>query len=145
MNSLQGSGGCGDLYLYALSDDGTMEVVVQIPGVCEQAHSQSSLSLQRDYTLPDETVSVRLRIGTNVSDATCDDALEGPIQVDHEFEASAGILQLTVTPEGELGTISAPAYVDAILTNLEFKDNAQCTSTVDSYTWTNVYVGWPIG
>ena len=115
------------------------------PDTCSNSSRTDPTRHPQEYTLPDEAVSVRLRMGTNVSDATCDDALEGPIQVDHEFEASGGTLQLTVTPEGELGTISAPAYVDAILTNLEFKDNAQCTRTVDSYTWTNVYVGWPIG
>ena len=141
MADLPWDGGCGDLVLYAMKTDGTFEVTLWISGVCEAAH-EAGTTINLNYTLPDSEVQLNLRMGTNVSDATCDDVLEAPMNVVHEFPASAGTITLAATPEGEPQPWSSPARVTVTLSNIEFQDENQCTTTVSSYTWENVYVGW---
>ena len=141
MADLPWDGGCGDLVLYAMKTDGTFEVTLWISGVCEAAH-EAGTTINLNYTLPDSEVQLNLRMGTNVSDATCDDVLEAPMNVVHEFPASAGTISIAATPEGEPQPWSSPARVTVTLSNIEFQDENQCTTTVSSYTWENVYVGW---
>ena len=146
MADLEWSGGCGDMTLYAMPTDGTMEVVLNVWGVCTEAHTAGT-ALDRTYNLPDASVQLKLNIGTNVSDATCDDVLEweNPMLVMHSIDASSGSLTLTVTPNGDSTPWSTPAMATVTLTDAVFTDANGCTSTVNSYTWNNVYVGWLAG
>ena len=146
MADLEWAGGCGDMTLYAMPTDGTMEVVLNIWGVCTEAHASGG-TLSRTYELPDAAAQLTLNIGSNVSDATCDDALEweNPMTINHSIAASAGTLTVTVTPDGEATAWSTPAMATVTLTDVVFTDIDGCTSTVSSYTWTNVYVGWLAG
>jgi len=143
MSALPWAGGCGDVTLYAMPTDGTMEVVLWIAGVCQEAHDAAA-PIERTYTLPDTAVRLDLNIGTNVSDATCDDVLEweNPMTVEHTIAASAGTLTMTVTPDGEAQPWSVPAIVTLTLSDVVFTDATGCTSTISSYTWSDVYVGW---
>ena len=143
MSELPWSGGCGDVTLYAMPTDGTMEVVLWISGVCQEAYDSGG-TLTRTYELPDAAVNLNLNIGSNVSDVTCDDVLEweNPMTVTHSIAASSGTVTLTATPDGEPQPWSVPSVVSVTLNDVVFTDATGCSSTVSSFTWTDVYVGW---
>jgi len=145
MDSFDSFGGCGDIALYAMRGDGTMEMVLSVPGnLCQAAHDAGA-ALEKEYDLGDGLVSLKVRVGTNVSDATCDDALMPPpneMKVEEEFSVQSGTLVIKVNPEGDPEPWSAPAKVTATLTNANFDDGKGCVSTVESFTWSDVFVGW---
>jgi len=145
MNSFDSFGGCGDITLYALKTDGTMELVLNIStNLCGQAHTAGQM-LEKDYDLTGSEASLKIRVGTNVSDATCDDALEPPpneMKVDEEFKAISGTVTVKVTPEGQPQPWSSPAKVTATLNNIKFEDGDGCSTVISSFTWADVTVGW---
>lgn len=146
MAGLEWAGGCGDMLIYAASPDGTMEVNLSIWGLCEEAHSSGGV-LTRTYNLPDSGVGLDLNIGSNVSGATCNDALdwENPVVINHSIAATAGTITISATPDGEARAWSIPTVVSVTLSDAVFTDIDGCTSTVTNYTWTDVYVGWMAG
>ena len=134
------------MVIYAASPDGSTEVNLSIWGICEEAHSSGDV-LTRTYNLPDPGAQLSLNLGSNVNGATCNDALdwENPVVVNHSIAATSGSITISATPDGEAMPWSIPTLVTVTLSDAVFTDIAGCTSTVENYVWTNVYVGWMAG
>ena len=138
--TLEWSGGCGDLTLYATKPDRTIELNLYIAGVCEEAHSASD-TLTRNYELPSDSVSLGITAGQYVDEFTCNDAILNEPVIDETLVPQSGTLELTVVPDGESEPWAFPSVVEAKLTDVVFVDGTGCSFTLN-YTWTDVYAGW---
>ena len=138
--TLEWSGGCGDLTLYATKPDRTIELNLYIAGVCEEAHSTSD-TLTRSYELPSDSVSLGITAGQYVDEFTCNDAILNNPVIDETLVPQSGTVDVTVRPDGESEPWAFPSVVGATLTNVVFIDGSGCSFTLN-YTWTDVYAGW---
>jgi len=137
------SGGCGDMTLYAVAPDRTLELNLYIAGVCEEASGLDE-PLVRSYALPDSAVSLGINRGQYVDEFTCNDAILNSPVIDEVLVPQSGELILEVRSEGEATAWSTPSFASATLDDVRFMDSDGCTFTL-SYTWTDVYVGWLVG
>ncbi len=140
IGALEWRGGCGDLTLYATKPDRTIELNLDIAGVCQEAHDGSA-PLSRTYVLPDDAVSLGITSGVYVDAYTCNDAILYEPVIAETLVPISGTLELDVTPGAEAGSPGFPSTVSATLSDAVFVDSTGCSFAAD-LTWTNVYAGW---
>jgi hypothetical protein len=114
-------------------------LLVRIDGGLVDAAATSGAPQEGSYELPDSDIELRLDQGTAVDDATCDDViLDGGPQIFATWSATAGSVDVTVTPEGD-GARADVALSAATLAG------ASGALTIERFEWTDIYVGWVAG
>jgi len=140
LQALQFSGGCGDLILYATNPERTIEIKLDIAGVCEEAHATAE-TLTRRYDLPSRSLSLGIQVGQYVNEFTCNDAILNDPVINETLVPLSGTVELSVVPMEVTIPEFYDARVSATLSNVEFYDGDGCSFTMD-YSWTDIYAGW---
>lgn len=126
--------GCADMQVYAWSDDDTLGLVLTISGL-----DVNGIGEQTEFSMlaHDAADILNVVVGTNVTEANCNDAIvpPGPV-IDETWSATDGTLDITITP-GIAGPVA-----DVTLTNVVFDDGGGNTVTVPTYTFSAINVGW---
>jgi len=143
-DTLTEQGGCGDVVFYAVDERDETMLVVESPGLIQAAFDEPSEAVS-EFTLPDAEVVLRLTVGRNVSDTTCDDAVEddGPA-VDMIYRATSGSVRIEVRP----GATSAydGATADLFLQEVVFEpEGGGGAVSVESFEILYAVVGWAAG
>lgn len=129
-------GGCGDVWFYAVDDADEVLLTFSTFGLIEAAAGDTTTTT---FDLPDDEVELMVEVGSQVSDAVCDDVIEndGP-QVDHIYRAVAGAAVVTLRPmEEQWG-----ARGDLRITDVVLRDGEGRTVVIEQMEWTDVFVGW---
>jgi len=136
--TLTETGGCGDLYTFAVDEDD--EVILEVrfdEPIAAAAGVDTSLS----YAIPDEAVAVTLSVGTRVSDISCDDVAEnGGPQIDEVWTAVSG--------DGALDLVhptDVDPRADVVLTNVVLESVDGEPITIEAFSWEDITVGWFAG
>ena len=132
-DTLTNEGGCADLYVFAVDDADEVILEVRFDGPIAAAGGAST---EDEFTLPDPTVDITVKVGNKVSDAACDDVIEnGGPQIDDVWEAVSGVVNLTIeagdTPVG-----------DVTLEDVVFESPDGEQVTVEAFDWEDISVGW---
>jgi hypothetical protein len=135
-------GGCGDVVMYAHNSNDTRAVFVHLPNVAQTAHQQGQ-PLIATLTLPHPTASVQLQQGARLTSATCVGAqpFPGP-RVDASLTATAGTMEVRITPDPGGSPSSPAATADVRLTGLEFVTASGRLVTAPDLTLPGVSVGF---
>ncbi len=136
--TLTETGGCADLYAFAVDADD--EVILEVR-FDEPIAAAAGVDASVSYAIPDEAVEVTLSIGTRVSDVSCDDVAEnGGPQIDEVWTAVSGDVALDlVHPTG------GDPKADVVLTNVVLESEAGEQVTVETFSWEDITVGWFAG
>jgi hypothetical protein len=133
------SGGCADLYAFAADEDDTILLEVQLDKPLDGA---GAVPETFDITLPDSFALITVDVGSRVSDAACDDLIEnGGPQVRETWTAISGSLLAEVRPGDEVAQPSA----DVTLTDIVLESPSGEQVTLESFSWTELTVGWFAG
>jgi hypothetical protein len=136
--TLTETGGCADLYTYAV--DAADEVILEVwfDGPIAAA---AGVDTSEVFSLPDAMVDVTLEIGTRVSDIACDDVAEnGGPQVDETWTAVSGEVALDIVHQS-----GADPKADVVLTNVVLESPEGEQITIETFSWDDVTVGWFAG
>lgn len=139
------SGGCGDVFMWAATEDDKLAVVLQWQGAATEAAETGAF--QETSTLPDARVSVSLQVGQMLTAGFCTDILGMPgHQVDGEAPAVAGTVELTVRPTGEqqFPTANADLTLDGIVFDIVFGTEVE-QWRIDRLELEDILVGWLAG
>jgi hypothetical protein len=133
------TGGCADLYAFATNDDDTILLEVQLDKPLDGA---GGVPETFEVTLPDPFAEISVDVGSRISDAACDDLIEnGGPQVRETWTAISGSLTAEVRP-GDETTQSA---ADVTLTDIVFESPDGEQVTLESFSWTELTIGWFAG
>ncbi len=138
-------GGCTDLVLFARNVDDTVQLFFRMNGIVATANAEDEVQVQT-YNLPASGVTLNVNVGTNLSDVTCDDVMEGVVNVAGTYIATAGVAALVVEP-GSVDTDewSATGTASLDLEGVEFVDGNNCTLELGSMSFDEIPVGWSPG
>jgi hypothetical protein len=134
------TGGCADVVFYAKAADGTAFLQVGVRGLLEQALASGETEVTT-ITLPDAAASVRLQVGTMMTQP-CDDVVWPDEIIEALYTPSAGTAVITIEP----GDPSLPAYESRGRGTLELLDVVLRSGShelhIDDYAIEDVPVGW---
>jgi hypothetical protein len=127
-------GGCADVVAYAVDDEDSVLLQVALDGPLAAAPREPATTV---YTQPDVAASVAVTVGTNVSDAVCDDVIEdGGPTVTETWTAVAGTVTIDIRPD------DADDRADVTIENVVLESLDGDRVIVDRFEWTDLAVGW---
>ncbi len=130
-------GGCGDVVFYAVDSDDELMVTFVGSGLVAEAE-QTGSEVSTVFELPAGDVELIVEQGSRVSDATCDDVIEGRgPRVERSWIATAGTATVRIRP----GQDPSGARGDLVLEAVVFT-SGDAALTVERLEWSNVGVGW---
>ena len=138
------TGGCGDVFTYAATDDGRLAVVVQWEGAATAAWEEGAFSAS--VSLPDDSMAVSLEAGRGLSSFYCNDILMPGQGVQATTKAVAGSVELSVRPKA--GGFRPAATADVTLLDIVFEVNTGDEVEIwrlDRLELRDVSVGWFAG
>lgn len=131
-------GGCADVIFYAVDAGDEVMVSFVLHGAVSEARAagQETLTI---LDLPETSAEVVLEQGTRVSDAMCDDVIEGSgPQIQRRWTATAGTATLRVRPAPD----DAGARADLLLEDVVFESDGGAAVSLERLEWEDVRVGW---
>jgi len=142
--ALAHSNGCGDLYLYAWTDDGATLLRIDVPGGLLAEADAAGGSWGVTWDLPDPEVEVALLGGSCLDELACNDALscmEHPVDV--ERTAVSGTLHLALTDVVEHADCcwDYQGTATVSLCDVVFRAAGEADQTIGVLTW-SAAVGW---
>ena len=139
--SLTRTGGCGDMVLFAVDEDDEVMLRLDIEGLLTAVNMEPS---DTEHVLPEVGLALVVEVGEQISDATCDDAIEnGGPQVDRVYIATAGTAWISTRPTD---SGSPEASADLLLEDVIFEDEATGEIlNLESFEITDAFVGWVAG
>jgi len=136
--TLTETGGCADLYAYAVDADD--EVILEVR-LDEPIAAAAGVDTSLTYAIPDGAVEVTLSVGTRVSDVSCDDVAEnGGPQIDEIWTAVSGDVELDLVHPTE-----GDPKADVVLTNVVLESGDGEQVTIETFSWEDISVGWFAG
>jgi hypothetical protein len=138
------SGGCGDVFMWATTPDGTLGITIQWNEAASAAWEAGDFS--ETAQLPDAAIEVALVAGRGLSKRNCTDILMPGIGEDSRAQAEAGTVEMTVRPDE--GGFEPAAHADVTLRDIVFTVNfgtEEETWRLDELVLENVSVGWFAG
>lgn len=141
-SSLSFQGGCSDMVLFARNAADTVQLYVRVNGVVSSANGAEDTQVH-SFLLPDPDFTLNVNMGENLSDATCDDVVEGEVSVAMTYLATGGTATLVIEP-GELDEEewSQTGTATLTLSGVEFTDGNQCVMGLGDFSFEEVLVGW---
>jgi len=138
-------GGCSDLVLFARNVDDTVQLFFRANGIVATANEEEEVQVHT-YNLPESGVTLNVNVGSNLSDVTCDDVMEGVVNVAGTYIATAGVAALVVEP-GSVDTDnwSATGEASLELEGVEFVDGNNCRLELGDVSFDEIPVGWSPG
>ncbi len=131
---LTAQGGCADLHMYAHAPDDTVMLVMTIGDLDVNAITEPTTFSDLGV---DDFTTLEVRVGSAVSQAECNDAIVPPgPQVDDIWTAVDASVDITITP-GPGGPTA-----DAVLSDVTLSNGGFALAQFDSYTFSDVAVGW---
>jgi hypothetical protein len=134
-------GGCGDVFMWATTEDDSMAITVQWDGAATAAWENGAF--QETAELPQIPVQVSLVAGSGLSRLYCNDVLMPGIGEDSNVHAGDGSAELTVRPDA--GGFQPASHANVTLRELTFRvifGTEEETWRLDELTMENVSVGW---
>ena len=126
-------GSCADLFVYAANRSDTLVLSISIDeGLVEAAHAAQE-TVVTTIGLPDASATVMLTDGTRVSEPLCNDVVDNPVAPKAEWSATAGTLEIAITPGGT---------VDEARANVEAKGLVFDGAEPFDFSWFDKMVGW---
>lgn len=139
------SGGCGDVFMWATTEDDTFAVVVDWREAATKAVEAGSFD--ETVSLPDPDVSVSLQVGTMLSAGFCTDIAGMPgHRVDGNAPAVSGTVELAVRPNGDelFDTAQADLTLHDVVFDVTVGGEAQ-QWRVEQLELRDILVGWFAG
>jgi len=131
-------GGCVDVIFYAVDAQDRLMLRFRADGLVNEAQSAGEETVTT-FQLPSTEAELILEQGTNVSDATCDDAIEGDgPQVARSWTAVAGTATVHVRPEPDAGGARADLLLEGVLLESATGDEVP----LSRLEWSDIHVGW---
>ena len=131
-------GGCGDVYFYAVDAQDEVMLTFYAEGLVAGARTAGE-EVVTFFDLSEGGASLMVEQGSRISDATCDDVIEGRgPQVDRTWIAVQGHAAVTIRP----GATEFEARGDLVLEDVVVEDGDGRRRVVERMTWTDVPVGW---
>lgn len=135
-------GGCSDMVLFARNGADTIQLYARVNGVVSAANGAEDTQVHT-YHLPDSDITLNVNLGENLSDSTCDDVIEGDVNVAMTYLATGGAATLVIEPgEEDQEEWSQTAIATLTLTGVEFTDGNQCAIGLGDFSFEEVLVGW---
>jgi hypothetical protein len=130
------TGGCGDVFVYARDADHTVGLLVRTDDGLVTTVEES---MTYDLAGPDSATErwVTAYQGVEVGELWCNDVSTGAEELARSWHATAGVLQIDVTP-GDYGGTADVTISDAVLTD----DSGEETVELPSFSWSAISVGW---
>jgi hypothetical protein len=89
------TGGCGDVFFYAVSADATVGLVVSTNAPARDGgFTGSAPEFHAHYELPDGQLGVRVEIGQAVNEPYCNDVISGQHRIDVTRDAVGGTVDV---------------------------------------------------
>jgi hypothetical protein len=136
-DELSGQGGCADVTLYAYDELGTVALSFYVDGGYADQAVDSMMPVDVELTAGDDA-EVKLHLGSQLQNTFCTD-VGGQGETDATWTAVAGSLSLHIEP------VDGQPFASLTLTNVEFMADDPFAAggySIDSYTFTDVLVGW---
>lgn len=131
-------GGCVDVLFFAVDQSDELMLSFRAEGAVSEAQASGEETVTV-FELPSPAAELILERGTRVSDATCDDVLEGDgPQVHRTWSAVSGTATVHVRP----GTSAEGARADLFLEDVVLETVDGDEVGLDELEWTDVHVGW---
>ena len=138
------SGGCGNVYMWATTEDETFAVTMQW-NVGEPGEAQE---FEQTAMLPDAEVIVTLQTGAMLTQGFCTDIMGMPgHRIDGEAQAVAGTVKLRLDPNDDgqaFQTSLADLTLDGIVFDITFGSEVE-QWRIDQFEVEDVLVGWLAG
>jgi hypothetical protein len=140
------TGGCGNAFLFAATEDDRALIVIEWPNAASEAQLEGGYT--DSASLPADNVRVRLQLGSRLSEGMCTDIImpDAPL-IETDVDAQSGQVEITVTPDAA-DPIFPLARADLILTDVVFTveaaDGPQ-TYRLDRLELTDISIGWMAG
>ena len=139
--SLSQRGGCGDVIFFAVDSADRLMLTFQVDGLVAEARTAGE-PLTTVIDLSHVTATAFVEQGARVSDATCDDVIEGAgPRVDRTWTAVSGRATVTMRPDG----VGDTARADAVLEDAVFRAHGGGSIEISRLEWTDTTVGWYAG
>lgn len=130
--------GCADVIFYAVDAQDRLMLRFRADGLVSEARSAEEETVTT-LQLPSAGVELTLEQGTDISDATCDDAIEGDgPQVSRSWTGTAGTATVHVRPEVDGGGARADLLLEGVL--LESATGEAVP--LSRLEWSDIHVGW---
>lgn len=132
-------GGCGDVVFYAVDADDETMLTFQADGLVQEARDGAEQIVTNFDMSVSGAASLIVERGSRISDATCDDVIEGGgPQVERTWEAVEGRAIVTIRP----GLTEFTSRGDLVLEDVVVEDSDGNRAVIERMEWTNVSVGW---
>lgn len=130
--------GCGDVIYYAVDSDDEVMVIFRAEGLVAEARAAGS-EISTVVELPMDDVELTVEQGSQISDATCDDVIEGPgPRVRRTWTAISGTATVRIRPLLD----SSGTRGDLVLEDVGFASGDEQPIKLERLEWQNVVVGW---
>jgi len=131
-------GGCADVLFFAVDQNDELMLSFRTEGAVSEAQTASE-EMVTVFELPSPASELMLERGTRVSDATCDDAIEGDgPQVHRTWSAVSGTATVHIRP----GTSPEDARADLFVEDVVLETDDGDEVVLERLEWTDIHVGW---
>jgi hypothetical protein len=124
--------GC-QYYVVGYQDDDTVRLVLDVPAFATVAEEGSA---SVTYTLPDDTVHLRVEVGCDLDATYCTADAEATPLVDHTYSPTAGTVAVDAALDPASETHDALATIT--FTGVVLADEDGDSVSLDGVTWTDV-------
>jgi hypothetical protein len=130
--------GCGDVIFFAVDADDEVMMTFSADGLVAAAR-QAGTETSTVFAFPSDDVELVLEQGLRISDATCDDVIEGAgPRVQRSWTAASGTATVRIGPV----EASNGGRGDLLLENVVFSTGGGDDLTLERLEWVDVSVGW---
>lgn len=130
--------GCGDVIFFAVDADDEVMVTFAAEGLVAAAR-QAGTETPTVVAFPSDDVELMVEQGSRISDATCDDVIEGSgPRVQRSWTAASGTATVRIRPV----EASNGGRGDLLLENVVFTTGGGDDVTLERLEWVDVSVGW---
>jgi len=137
-DNLTRMGGCADVLFFAVDQADELMLSFRTEGTVSEAQAAGEETVTV-FELPSPAAELILEQGTRLSDATCDDVIEGDgPQVHRTWSAVSGTATVHVRP----GTSVEGARADLLLEDVVLETDDRDEIALERLEWTDVHVGW---
>ncbi|HET9420038.1 MAG TPA: hypothetical protein VFO49_02795 [Nocardioides sp.] len=125
------SGGCGDAYFWATTEDDQRAVVVSV----DLRDRSTSGPTVVDVSLPDSAVDIELWQGTGLGSLMCNDVVEGEVTSETPIVEGAGTITVEPRAEGHVDFVDGKLELTGLVAEdgTELPDLAIKTSSIGFY------------
>lgn len=131
-------GGCADVIFYAVDANDGLMLLFRAEGLVSEAQAEGAETVTT-FQLPAASAALSLQQGARISDAACDDVIEGAgPKVVRSWTGVSGRATVRMRPlEGQGG-----ARADLILEDVLLEGAGEDDVSIARFEWTDISVGW---